>query len=129
MAPPSAQVIIFTKSTFPKRISVGVVQQNGEGDIDCLDRYCELMMESGKHANVGGGSCPFRENIRIMRVKSSTAKGPTWGRAKASTLLKAEEFCMQTDAHMDFVPNWDVKMMKMWAMFIYQNILKFLLSE
>jgi hypothetical protein len=59
--------------------------------------------------------CPFEKNIRMMKVDSSTAKGPTWGRAKASTLLRDEEFCMQTDAHMDFVPGWDTKMMQMWA--------------
>ena len=106
---------IFSKSSFPKRISVGVVQQNAETDVDCLNRYCELMIESGMYAKESGGLCPFEKNIRIMRVPSSTAKGPTWGRAKASTLLRDEEFCMQTDAHMDFVPNWDVKMMKMWA--------------
>ena len=102
----------FSKSAHPKRISVGVVQQNEEGDIDCLVEYCRLMKEAGKSS---GDSCPFEENIRISRVDAKTAKGPTWGRAKASTLLKDEEFCMQTDAHMDFVPDWDVKMMKMWA--------------
>lgn len=106
---------IFSKSLFPNRVHVGVVQQNAPGDIDCLDRYCELMIENGKYSKESGGSCPFMENIRMMRVASSKAKGPTWGRAKASTLLRDEEFCMQTDAHMDFVPNWDVQMMKMWA--------------
>ena len=102
----------FSKSAHPKRITVGVIQQNEEGDIDCLVEYCRLMKEAGKSS---GDSCPFEENIRISRVDAKTAKGPTWGRAKASTLLKDEEFCMQTDAHMDFVPDWDVKMMKMWA--------------
>lgn len=102
----------YSKAKYPQRLTVGVVQQNAQGDVDCLDRYCELMAETGKY---DGADCPFEDNIRMMRVDSSTAKGPTWGRAKASTLLRDEEFCMQTDAHMDFVPNWDVKMLKMWA--------------
>jgi hypothetical protein len=33
----------------------------------------------------------------------------------ASKMLEDEEYCMQIDAHMDFVPHWDVKMLKMWA--------------
>lgn len=43
-------------------------------------------------------------------------KGPTWARAIGSTLLEDEEFCLQLDSHMDFVPQWDTKMMEMWAM-------------
>jgi hypothetical protein len=30
-------------------------------------------------------------------------------------MIANEEFCMQIDAHMDFVPHWDRKMMAMWA--------------
>lgn len=113
---PSTLFNVFSKAIFPSRITVGVVQQNAIGDIDCLTGYCELMKQSGNHMNASvNGECPFEKNIRMMRVDSSTAKGPTWGRAKASTLLKDEEFCMQTDAHMDFVPGWDMKIMGMWA--------------
>ena len=106
---------LFSKAYNPKRISVGVVQQNAPDDIDCLEEYCALMKKSAKFLSLYGESCPFEKNIRMMRVDSKTAKGPTWGRAKASSLIKDEEFCMQTDAHMDFVPDWDVKMMAMWA--------------
>jgi hypothetical protein len=104
----------FSKATFPSRVTVGVVQQNAIGDIDCFTGYCDLMEQSSMNVSANW-KCPFEKNIRMMKVASSTAKGPTWGRAKASTLLKDEEFCMQTDAHMDFVPGWDEKMMQMWA--------------
>lgn len=30
-------------------------------------------------------------------------------------MLRDEEFCMQTDSHMDAVQNWDVKLMEMWG--------------
>lgn len=30
-------------------------------------------------------------------------------------MLRDEEYCMQTDSHMDFVHNWDVHMMEMWG--------------
>jgi Glycosyltransferase (GlcNAc) len=41
--------------------------------------------------------------------------GPTWGRHLQHYLLRDEEFCMQTDSHMDYVQDWDVLMMKEWA--------------
>lgn len=34
---------------------------------------------------------------------------------RQSYLLADEEFCMQTDSHMDFVEGWDVLMMEEWA--------------
>jgi hypothetical protein len=59
--------------------------------------------------------CPYKKNIKINRVNARDAKGPTWARAKGSAMVENEEFCMQTDAHMDFVRKWDVKMLAMWA--------------
>jgi hypothetical protein len=31
-------------------------------------------------------------------------------------MLEDEEFCMQTDSHMDFLPNWEIKMIEMWLL-------------
>ena len=62
------------------------------------------------------GKCPFEANIRMKRVNATEAKGPTWARALGSQLMEDEEFCMQTDSHMDFVPDWDVHMIDMWAL-------------
>lgn len=106
----------YSKAMYPKRLSIGVVQQNAPGDIDCFDEYCNLMLTSmGRTYSGKPSDCPYSENIRMLRVPSTQAKGPTWGRAKAAGLLRDEEFCMQTDAHMDFVPYWDVHLMGMWA--------------
>jgi hypothetical protein len=104
---------LYTKAKYPNRIIAGVVQQNIDGDIDCLEEYCRLMGVAMKLNS--DGSCPHKDNIRMDRIHASNSKGPTWARARGSLMLKDEEFCMQTDSHMDFVPEWDVKMMKMWA--------------
>lgn len=32
-----------------------------------------------------------------------------------SYMLRDEEFCMQTDSHMDVVQDWDAKLMAMWG--------------
>lgn len=52
----------------------------------------------------------------MRRVEASKAKGPAWARALGSQLVGDEEFCMQIDAHMDFVPKWDSLMMEMWSL-------------
>lgn len=36
---------LFTKAEYPDRVTAGVVQQNLEGDEECLSSYCKLMEE------------------------------------------------------------------------------------
>ena len=103
---------LFTKAKSPARITVGVVQQNMPEDVDCLEEYCRLMLQAGKGDE---NFCPYRDQITMKRFYARIAKGPTWARAHGSTMVKDEEFCMQTDSHMDFVQNWDSEMLKMWG--------------
>ena len=125
---------LFSKAKYPERITAAIVQQNVAEDMDCLEVYCRLVETYGlrnytapileaitsptsafKTKKPLTGTCPFENNVRMDRVDAKIAQGPTWARARGSTLLRDEEFCMQTDAHMDFVFDWDVKMMTMWA--------------
>jgi hypothetical protein len=107
----------FTKAKYPNRLFPGVVQQNMPTDVDCVVEYCRLMRAARNTSSVASGvGCPYVDNIRIMRVNATESMGPTWARALGSTLLQDEEFCMQTDAHMDFVVDWDTKMLEMWAL-------------
>lgn len=102
----------FTKAAYPQRIHIAVVQQNTVGDIDCLERYCEMMAER----NSTHSGCPFENQIQMNRQRAEDAKGPTWARAIGSTMVGDEEFCMQTDSHMDFVHNWDRNLLSAWAL-------------
>lgn len=100
---------LFTKSQHPDRLRVGLVQQNDDDDEDCLENYCKMMDNAT-------GSCKYMDQIKIKRFHARDAKGPVWARAKATDLIRDEEYCMQVDSHMDFVYNWDIKMIKMWGM-------------
>ena len=60
-------------------------------------------------------NCPHASQVKMMRVQAEDAKGPTYGRYLGSKLIGDEEFCMQTDAHMDFEDNWDKLLMDMWG--------------
>ncbi|CAM9164113.1 unnamed protein product [Chrysoparadoxa australica] len=102
---------LLTKAAHPERLTIGVVQQGLKDDDDCLDSYCQ----SGG-SETGAGQCKHSNRIRILRTDAEESAGPCWGRHLQSYLLdKDQEFCMQTDSHMDVVQDWDVYMMKEWA--------------
>lgn len=43
--PPHPTNILHSKATNPDRVYVGVVQQNNEGDVDCLHDYCRIIKD------------------------------------------------------------------------------------
>eukprot|EP00607_Mallomonas_marina_P009962 CAMPEP_0182419262 /NCGR_PEP_ID=MMETSP1167-20130531/3706_1 /TAXON_ID=2988 /ORGANISM="Mallomonas Sp, Strain CCMP3275" /LENGTH=455 /DNA_ID=CAMNT_0024594045 /DNA_START=267 /DNA_END=1631 /DNA_ORIENTATION=- len=103
---------LFSKALNPSRVFVAVVQQNiAEEDVDCEEEYCRLIT---KHT--GSKRCLYTQNIHMNRVNAKDAQGPTWARALGSKMVGDQEFCMQTDSHMDFVPEWDRHMLEMWGL-------------
>lgn len=60
-------------------------------------------------------NCPHADQVKMLRVSSEDAKGPTYGRYLGSKLVGEEEFCMQIDAHMDFENDWDKQLLDMWG--------------
>jgi len=119
---------MFTKATRPHNIYVRVLQQNDpEVDIPCLRGYCERMAEDNG-IDIGNEeevmkNCPYADQIFIHHIHAQEAAGPTWARGLLSKdmeeayhrdEIKTQDFCMSTDSHMDFEPEWDVKMAVMW---------------
>jgi len=103
---------LFKRAKDPSRVYVGVVdQQHANTDkFDCLALYCAM------HAP---GPCPHAEQIESLQVDASQPgnQGPIWARAIGSQLVRDEdEFCMQTDAHMDFRNDFDELLLKTFAM-------------
>ncbi len=47
--------------------------------------------------------------------------GPIWARHKQQALIQDEEFCVQADSHILFVPHWDTEMIKMWLVTDNEN--------
>jgi hypothetical protein len=58
------------QAKYPARLHIGVVHQAIHGDIDCLDKYCKLMGHSGDET-----TCPYRQNIRVLRTDASESAG------------------------------------------------------
>eukprot|EP00038_Savillea_parva_P025430 m.47631 g.47631 ORF g.47631 m.47631 type:complete len:559 (-) comp6913_c0_seq1:59-1735(-) len=108
---PKTLVNLFTKAKHPDRIRIGVIQQNKEDeDVDCQRGMCELL---GKPANAE--ECPYFNQVRMVRMKHTEAKGPVFARAQQiRTIEDNDDFCMQIDAHTDAVQDWDTQILSEW---------------
>ncbi|MEM8819915.1 MAG: GlcNAc-transferase family protein [Pseudomonadota bacterium] len=85
---------LFDKARFPDRVFVGVCWQfDAEHDQDCFDVD------------------PGHENLRRIDFDYREAQGLGWARAQAQSLWQGEEYTLQIDSHMRFVPDWDVQML------------------
>lgn len=85
----------FTKASNMKDIFIGICQQNKAGDDDCF-------------------SDKWKNNIRIMRISTTEARGPTLARYYCSQLYKGEKYFLQIDSHTKFSQDWDIRFINMY---------------
>lgn len=114
----------FERAQNPKRIYIRVLDQT-EPDSDliddagCWERYCQ---------DYNTNCSEYKSQVRIVHQDSRTAKGPTDARSKLSAMVywdymhpnapnlqpvQLQDFCMQTDSHMDFSDNFDTELIWM----------------
>jgi len=123
---------LFTKAKRPFSIRVRILQQNiPSEDKDCLEEYCNMMAQLRSETGGGdtskggpaGDDCPHRNQVFIHQVHATEAAGPTFARgligkdmheAYVKNEISPQDFCMSTDSHMDFEPEWDQSMVDMW---------------
>ena len=53
------------------------------------------------------------KNCRIIALTASQACGVGWARSLVQKLWEKERYTLQIDAHMRFLPGWDVELIKM----------------
>jgi hypothetical protein len=103
---------LFSKAKHPERVHVGIMQHihTEEDKLDCKKDYCRATgytLDSGK--------CPHANHIQEIVDSFKDARGPGVSRyMQQQHLLGHEEFCLQVDAHTDFVKNWDDEMIATW---------------
>jgi len=85
---------LFSKASNPERIYIGICQQNNETDIDCL-------------------LSEYNDRIKIVRLKDTDAKGPTYARYICSKLYQGQDYFMQIDSHTKMTRDWDKKLINM----------------
>ena len=93
---------LFSHAKYPDRVYAGVVQQNDDGDPDCLET-CEI-----------DENCK-RDRVQMMRVTLNLARGVMPARYRQELLIKDEhEFCLQIDSHSSFEDDWDMIAIEEW---------------
>jgi len=135
---------LFDTAAHPDRVVVGLIEQtdsSGSGsssdssstddDPTCLMEYCALMGHQMKQHEPGVShmaerqadydavleACPrATTQIRSVRFHHFGSKGPVYARSFTRKLLGNEEFCMEIDASMDFVKNWDNAAIEQWKL-------------
>lgn len=117
----------FRHAKNPNRLYIRVIDQTKvnsdlEDDAGCFDHYCEKYNPNCQE---------YKDQVRIIPVDSEESLGPTWARSRLSAMIhwdfihrnaspdldfqpvQMQDFCMQTDSHMDFSDNWDTEMVDM----------------
>lgn len=115
----------LTKAAHPERLSFGVVQARSKKDVDCvaqfkkhhLDSVCDTLKENPAFSQ----NCPTAVLGRIRKkiLPMIQAEGPSHQRSFAVDLIdfaRPDSFCMQTDAHMDFIPGFDEDLISDWKL-------------
>lgn len=100
---------LFVKAFNPKRVYVGVVEQNA--DDDPFSSYID-------HLNIPESiredkSINDSSHIRVIRIDHTDAKGPTFARSLCESLLEDEEYYLLVDSHMRFERGWDCDLIDM----------------
>jgi glycosyltransferase involved in cell wall biosynthesis len=85
---------LFSKARHPDRVTVGVVWQYDPAvDADCFEFETRP------------------EQVRSLMFSHLQSRGCSWARQQALRLWRGEEYALQIDSHMRFVPEWDVTML------------------
>lgn len=97
---------LYQNAQCPRRIFVGLCQQNTGYDQDAVRRYEYLADRNG----IGN----FRDNIRCFSMSANDAKGPMYARAVIEDqLYRGEKYYLCIDSHTAFTPNWDTEFVQM----------------
>jgi len=119
----------FKRAQNPKRIFIRIIEQTQADsdmidDAGCWDRYC-------KDYNPNCIKDGHDKQTQTIHVDSSKSKGPTDARSKLSAMIhydyvhatdpdkvglhpvNVNDFCLQTDSHMDFSDDYDTGLIAM----------------
>lgn len=89
---------LFDKAARPERVSIGICWQFvPHEDDDCF------VVETRP------------AQVRTIHVHASESKGACWARSQVQSLWQGEDYYLQIDSHMRFVPGWDELLIAMLA--------------
>lgn len=97
-------------------------------DPDCTNTLRSLFATAREPDRINVGLCwqalpgtddelyPVREResqCTVLLVDARESRGACWARSKIESLWRGEDYLLQIDSHMRFMPNWDVALQEM----------------
>jgi hypothetical protein len=106
---PRTVAAAFDRAKYPERIRVGIVDQiDLEEDLNCAEP--DVPCEEDPTQTL----CVYKHLIDVYEVNATLSVGPVFARHIGYRMYRGEYFTMQTDAHMEFVENWDYDVIDQW---------------
>jgi UDP-GlcNAc:polypeptide alpha-N-acetylglucosaminyltransferase len=91
---------MMRKAANPRRIFLGIIEQNEHGDPSCVpDEF---------YTCNSADFCPL-DNIRRRITVSRNGRGPCFGRYVSMLMYRGENYFMSMDSHNQFTKHWDEK--------------------
>lgn len=90
---------LFTRCRYCDRLRIGLVDQ-----LHPDDQPCQLP----DHL-----LAKYRTHVRTIRMDWKQARGPTFARYLTSRLWRGEQYLLQIDAHLNFIDEWDRRLLEM----------------
>jgi hypothetical protein len=104
--------MLFRQAKYPERIRVGIVDQlDPEEDESCIGTS-RLKKDCGEDPEQV--LCKYAHQMDVYEMDATLAVGPVFARHIGNRMYRGEYFAMQTDAHMEFVNDWDVDVIEQW---------------
>jgi len=106
----------FGAATYPQRLRIGVVDQYDSTYVD-TEEYQEPICSRTEHPCATHPEqilCKYKAQIDFYPMEAKYAVGPVFARHLGQRMYRGEYFAVQSDAHVDFVRDWDVDMVQQW---------------
>jgi len=95
---------IFSRARFPERIRVAVVDQYAFGEdtpcsqpeVPCGEDPFQIL-------------CKYKSQIDFFEIEAKYSVGPVFARHLGNRMYRGEYYAMQSDAHVDYVKDWDIR--------------------
>lgn len=100
----------FLRAKHPERIRVGVVDQIHFG----TDEPCSKPPNGSCEENPNQPICLYKDQVDFLTLDAALSVGPVFARHLGHRLYRGEYFAVQSDAHVEFVKNWDDEIIAQW---------------
>jgi len=106
----------FSSAKYPERLRVGVVDQY-VFDYEGTGEYEEPVCSRTEHpcsTHPEQILCKYKSQIDFYPMEAKYAVGPVFARHLGQRMYRGEYFAVQSDAHVDFILDWDVSIISQW---------------